>query len=50
MEEKYSAGYFSSMPSGLTVLMVRILEILDRMSISLLEMDLLFRVLVLVVM
>ena len=38
------------MPSGLTVLMVRILEILDRMSISLLEMDLLFRVLVLVVM
>ena len=50
MEEKYSAGYFSSMPPGLTVLMVRILEILDRMSISLLEMDLLFRVLVLVVM
>ena len=38
------------MLSGLTVLLVRILEILDLRSISLLEMDLLFLVLVLEVM
>ena len=46
-----SAGvYCFSMLSGLTVLLVRILEILDLRSISLLEMDLLFLVLVLEVM
>ena len=44
------AVYSFSMLSGLTVLLVRILEILDLRSISLLEMDLLFLVLVLEVM